>query len=582
MRRYHLFHSKACELRSLPVQEVDVATLVKEGQVLLQSGLLGGLLLCVNNHYMVVLPSDISYSLESETLGSLAWRKAIFIPEQLSSEELMSKWLKQPTDVPIITNAAGQFLAMLEPLAVAGAIHDELIKMRAYLDSVLNQVNESVCGIDRLHRVVMWNPKAEELYGVNADSILTHRIEDFFSNLRVSNCMHEKKELKGHYHQPCEGTHVLINSAPVMDGEEVLGGLSVEKDITEVVQLNQELTRASSQVKLLEQEIKKMSGQDDAFRKLIGRSQAIRNLISFGKKVSVTDATILLRGESGTGKELLARAIHQNSHRHLFPFIVVNCGAIPANLFESELFGYEGGAFTGADRKGKPGMFELANGGTLFLDEIGEMPVEMQVKLLRVLQEGTYYRVGGSQPVQVNVRVLAATHRDLETMISRGQFREDLYYRLNVVSLEIPPLRDRREDIPELVHLFLQEFSPKYDKSINKLEPAVMTSFLDYSWPGNVRELKNAVERLVVLTEGETIDEQSLPENLRRNTYISVVTSPMTQGKLMNVAVEAEKQLILKTLQQVRGNRSEAARVLGIPRSTLYYKLRQLGIPAKG
>jgi DNA-binding NtrC family response regulator len=197
------------------------------------------------------------------------------------------------------------------------------------------------------------------------------------------------------------------------------------------------------------------------------------------------------------------------------------------------------------------------------------------------LQEGTYYRVGGSQPVQVNVRVLAATHRNLEDMINRRQFREDLYYRLNVVSLEIPPLRDRKEDIPELVHLFVQEFCHKYDKTIKKIEPAVMTSFLDYTWPGNVRELKNAVERLVVLTDGDIIDETSLPENLRRNTYISLVTSPVSQGKLMNVAIEAEKQLILKTLQQVKGNRSEAARVLGIPRSTLYYKLRQLGIPAK-
>ncbi|AQS60554.1 sigma-54 interaction domain-containing protein [Desulforamulus ferrireducens] len=582
MGRYHLFHPKAGDLHSLPVQEVDAATLVKEGQVLLQTGLLGGLLLFVNNHYMVVLASDLTYSLEGDTLAAVAWRKAIFVPEQQPSEELMEKWLKQPNDVPIITDSVGKPLAMLEPLTVAGALQEELIKMRAYLDSLLCLVNESVCGIDRSHQVVMWNPKAEELYGVKADAILTHRIEDFFSNLRISNCMHERKELKGHYHQPCEGTHVLINSGPVVAAEEVIGGLSVEKDITEVVQLNQELTKASSQVKLLEQEIKKMSGQEDAFRKLIGRSQAIQQLISFGKKVSVTDATVLLRGESGTGKELLARAIHQNSHRHHYPFIVVNCGAIPPNLFESELFGYEAGAFTGADRKGKPGMFELANGGTLFLDEVGEMPVEMQVKLLRVLQEGTYYRVGGSQPVQVNVRVLAATHRDLETMISRGQFREDLYYRLNVVSLEIPPLRERREDIPELVHLFLQEFGPKYDKSIKKLEPAVMSAFLDYSWPGNIRELKNAVERLVVLTEGDTIDEQALPENLRRNTYISLVTSPVAQGKLMNVAIEAEKQLILKTLQQVRGNRSEAARVLGIPRSTLYYKLRQLGIPTKG
>lgn len=581
MGRYHRFYPNACDLHSLPVQEVDESISVQEGQRLLQSGLLGGILVRVNNEYRVVLSSDLAGEEENKPLKSKARRPALFVSATETVPDLLEKWIKAPGSVAVVADENEVPLGVLDPLTSASILCEEFTRIRAYLDSVLTQVNECICGIDERHRVVIWNSKAEELYGVKSEEILSRRIEDFFSNIRITNCMHENKELKGHYHQPCEGTHVLINAAPVANGSSVIGGVTVEKDITEVVQLNQELTRASSQVKLLEQEIKKMSGQDCSFRHLTGRSVAMQNLISFGKKVSATDATVLLRGESGTGKELFARAIHQNSNRHMRPFIVVNCGAIPNNLFESELFGYESGAFTGADRKGKPGMFELANGGTLFLDEVGEMPVEMQVKLLRVLQESSYYRVGGSEPVQVNVRVLAATHRDLESMISRRQFREDLYYRLNVVSLEIPPLRERREDVPELVHLFLQEFAQKYEKAITKIEPAVMTAFLDYSWPGNVRELKNAVERLVVLTEGEVITERSLPENLRRNTYISLVT-PTAQGNLMNVAVEAEKQLILKTLQQVRGNRSEAARVLGIPRSTLYYKLRQLGIPVKG
>lgn len=582
MGRYHKFYPIASDLNSLPVQEVDDTVTVQEGQRLLQSGLLGGLLLKLDIEYLVILPADLAGVSDSLPLVSVAKRSAMLIPIDSPVSVLFEKWTKLPGSVPVITGEDREPLGIIDPLVAASLMHQEFIKVRAYLDSVLSLVNESICGIDQRHKVVIWNLKAEELYGVKSEEILSGRIEDFFSNIRITNCMHENKELRGHYHQPCEGTHVLINSGPVTVPKGTLGGISVEKDITEVVQLNQELSKASSQVKLLEQEIRKMSGQDCAFKKLTGRSQSIQSLINFGKKVSSTDATVLLRGESGTGKELIARAIHQNSSRHLRPFIVVNCGAIPNNLFECELFGYESGAFTGADRKGKPGMFELANGGTIFLDEIGEMPIEMQVKLLRVLQEGSYYRVGGSEAVQVNVRVLAATHRDLEAMITRRQFREDLYYRLNVVSLDIPPLRERREDIPELVHLFVQEFCQKYGKSVVKIEPSVMTSFLDYSWPGNIRELKNAVERLVVLTEGDIIDEQSLPENLRRNTYISLVTTPAAQGKLMDVAVEAEKQLIIKTLQQVLGNRSEAARVLGIPRSTLYYKLRQLGIPAKG
>ena len=582
MGRYHQFYPKASDLNVLPVQEVDQFLLVSEGQRLLQSGLLGGLLVRVNENYMVVLSYDISFASDKDHLSDVAKRPALMIKDHIDVRDIFKQWLKLPWAIPVIVNDSDKPVGLLDPLQVANALYKEHEKVKVYLETVLCQVNESICGIDETHRVVIWNPKAEELYGVNAEDILLGRIEDYFSNLRISNCMHEKKELRGHYHQPCEGTHVLINSSPVFSNEQVIGGISVEKDITELVQLNQELTKASSQVKLLEQEIKKISGQECAFRKIIGRSEATQHLISFAKKISATDATVLLRGESGTGKELLARAIHQNSTRHMNPFIIVNCGAIPNNLFESELFGYEGGAFTGADRRGKPGMFELANGGTLFLDEVGELSIEMQVKLLRVLQEGVFYRVGGSQPVKVNVRVLAATHRDLEAMIERRQFREDLYYRLNVVALEIPSLKERKEDIPELVHLFLQEFCQKYEKNIKRIEPAVMSSFLDYTWPGNVRELKNALERLVVLTDSEVIDEQALPDNLRRNTYISLVTSPVAQGKLMNVAVEAEKQLILKTLQQVRGNRSEAARVLGIPRSTLYYKLRQLGIPAKG
>lgn len=582
MGMYHQFYPKACDLQSLPVQEVDQSIVVTEGQRLLQSGLLGGLLIRIEENYMVVLSFDMTFAKGDDLLSSVARRPALFIKEQTPVGDLFKQWVKTPWAIPVVINNSNEPVSLLEPLQVANALYLEHEKTKSYLETVLCQVNESICGIDKTHRVVIWNPKAEELYDVKAEDILLKRIEEFFSNLRISNCMHEKKELHGHYHQPCEGTHVLINSAPVYSQDKVIGGLSVEKDITELVQLNQELVKASSQVKFLEQEIKKISGQDCAFTKIIGRSQPIQNIISFAKKISVSDATVLLRGESGTGKELIARAIHQNSARHMNPFIIVNCGAIPNNLFESELFGYEGGAFTGADRRGKPGMFELANGGTLFLDEVGELSVEMQVKLLRVLQEGIFYRVGGSEPVKVNVRVLAATHRNLETMIERRQFREDLYYRLNVVSLEIPPLRERKEDIPELVHLFLQEFCRKYEKDVKKIEPAVMSSFLDYGWPGNVRELKNALERLVVLADSELIDEQALPDNLRRNTYISLVTSPLSQGKLMNVAVEAEKQLILKTLQQVRGNRSEAARVLGIPRSTLYYKLRQMGIPTKG
>ncbi|MTI81124.1 MAG: hypothetical protein FH758_09585 [Firmicutes bacterium] len=336
--------------------------------------------------------------------------------------------------------------------------------------------------------------------------------------------------------------------------------------------------------KYLESKLKENENRqlgDSSLSKLVGRSEKIKEVVRLGEKIASTDAPILLRGESGTGKELFARAVHMESSRKDGPFITVNCGAIPTNLFEGELFGYTTDSFGGMGVKGKPGMLELADSGTIFLDEVGELPPEIQVKLLQLLEHGSFLRLGSTSPMEVSVRLIAATHRDLENLVTKEQFREDLYYRLGVVAVEMPPLRKRKEDIPELVHLFLQELSQSYGKTITKVEPEVTNALLEYSWPGNIRELKNAVERLVVLAEGEVINIDCLPENLRRHTYISVVSS-QDNSNLMDVTVEAERQLITKTLKQANGNRSEAARLLGIPRSTLYYKLRQLGIPAKG
>lgn len=258
----------------------------------------------------------------------------------------------------------------------------------------------------------------------------------------------------------------------------------------------------------------------------------------------------------------------------------INCGAIPANLFESELFGYQPGAFTGADRKGKPGLFETADSGTLFLDEIGELPKEMQVKLLRVLQDKSFYRIGGDRPVSVDVRIIAATNRNLEEMISQNSFRDDLYYRLNVVTLQLPPLRDRRGDIPELVHRGLQHFGSVHGKQINRVEPAMMAVFLDYDWPGNVRELHNVLERLVVLADGETLGIANLPAALRPSGRPQ--SPPAADGASLDVATDAmARDLIEAALQATGFNKAKAAQKLGVPRSTLYYKMDHLGIDGR-
>jgi two-component system response regulator HydG len=308
---------------------------------------------------------------------------------------------------------------------------------------------------------------------------------------------------------------------------------------------------------------------------IIGRSAPMMRLMETVAQVAPSEATVLITGESGTGKEMIAGAIHFNSPRKDGPFVKINCAAITETLLESELFGHEKGAFTGAHRQ-KEGRFRQAHGGTLFLDEISEMSLAMQVKLLRVLQEREITRVGGEEVIKVNVRIIAATNKDLAREIEEGRFREDLYYRLNVVALEMPPLRERKEDIPLLAQHFLEALSRDNRKDIKGFTPLAMDRLMKYDWPGNVRELMNAVERGVVLSRSEYLDEEVL----------SLVSSDKSSqdilsGDGLNADMpldEVEKTTILKTLESAGGNKSEAARRLGITRRTLHKRLKLYGV----
>jgi two-component system response regulator HydG len=305
-------------------------------------------------------------------------------------------------------------------------------------------------------------------------------------------------------------------------------------------------------------------------RNLIGRSGAMINLLETVAQAAPSEATVLITGESGTGKEMIAGAIHYNSFRKEGPFIRINCAAIAETLLESELFGHERGAFTGADRR-KEGKFRQADGGSIFLDEVSETSLGMQVKLLRVLQEREITRVGGDEVLKADVRVIAAANRDLLQAIATGRFREDLYYRLNVVTLHVPPLRSRREDIPLLAQHFLTHFSEKNHKTIKGFTPQAMDRLLRYAWPGNVRELMNAVERGVVLARSEYLDEAELP--LISTGEGITEPSPAPNGEAL--LEEVEKAAILKSLAAADGNKSEAARRLGITRRTLHQKLKK-------
>jgi len=315
----------------------------------------------------------------------------------------------------------------------------------------------------------------------------------------------------------------------------------------------------------------------EKFQDIVGQSVKMQETFSLVEKVADSDSTIIINGESGTGKGLIARAIHKNSNRKDKPFITINCGAIPENLLESELFGHVRGAFTGATSS-KPGKFELANRGSIFLDEIGDMSANLQVKILRVLEEREFEQVGGSKTITADVRIIAATHRNLEKLVQEGSFREDLFYRLNVIPVEIPSLRERKTDIPLLVSHFLQGFNLKNGRDVKSVTNDAMVIIKGHSWPGNVRELKNMVERLVVLKGEGDIDPLDLPEKLRKNGGHSELPSMeiSEDGISLNTAVtDFEKALILESLQKTNWVKNQAAKLLRLNRTTLVEKIKR-------
>jgi Nif-specific regulatory protein len=312
------------------------------------------------------------------------------------------------------------------------------------------------------------------------------------------------------------------------------------------------------------------------FSNIIGTSGPVRQVYEQVAQVAATNTTVLIRGESGTGKELIAHAIHYNSLRAKKPFVKVSCAALPESLIEAELFGYEKGAFTGAEAR-KKGRFELAEGGTLFLDEIGDVNLSTQVKLLRVLQEREFERVGGTETIKVNVRLIAATNKDMEQAIQQGSFREDLYYRLNVFTIFVPPLRDRKADLLLLADHFLEKFSREHGKSIKRISTPAIDMLVSYHWPGNVREMENALERAVLMCEGQVIHAHHLPPSLQT----AEASGTVTRVSLADAVVAYEKDLIQDALKTTRGNRAKAARLLDATERILNYKIKKYVIDVR-
>ncbi|MBS4191703.1 sigma 54-interacting transcriptional regulator [Bacillus sp. FJAT-49705] len=426
--------------------------------------------------------------------------------------------------------------------------------------------------VDNKGKIIYINKNYCEFLEVEREKVIGVHVSKVIENSRMHIVAATGKEEVADL-QYIKGNYMIANRIPILSNGQVVGafGTVFFRDTREWMKMNSHvksmLTKIQSYIQDIDRSVK--YSLDD----LLGKSKEIEGLKGKVKMIAASDISVLIRGESGTGKELFAHSIHQLSNRSHQPFVKINCGAIPENLLESELFGYEEGAFTGAKKGGKKGKFQLADGGTLFLDEIGDMPLNMQVKLLRVIQEGEIESIGSTESVSVDVRIIAATNRPLEKMMEEKRFREDLFYRINVVPFTIPPLRERMDDIPVLLDYFIKKITKKSGKRISFFEDEVLERFTQYSWPGNIRELENVIEASVHLTNNEVISLDSLPDYLKESSVF-----PVGSKKLKEILEETEKRVLIQSLNKFNDDKLEAAKALGISKSSMYEKLKKYGI----
>ncbi len=445
------------------------------------------------------------------------------------------------------------------------------------LEEVLAGAGEWMVVVDASGIVTMISEEYAEFNGTTLSQAIGRHVTEVIENTRMHIVAQTGVAEMGEA-QAIGGRELIVNRLPLRDGERVVGayGRVVFKNVEQLWELATKLKLLESKVRYYEKELTQLRGARYTLDSIIGTGPAITAAKAEVLRASQSDATVLLRGETGTGKELFAHAIHAAGPRRSGPFIKLNCAAVPVELFESELFGYEEGAFTGAKKGGKPGKFEMAAGGTLFLDEIGDMPLPMQAKLLRVLQEREVERVGGTSTRPVDIRIIAATGQRLEELVREGRFRVDLYYRIHVIPINIPALRERREDIEEIAESFLLQLASEASEPRRSLSPEVLEILKAHDWPGNVRELRNILERAVTMSRGQALVSENIPEHLLRGA--PGVRRELTPGSLANVKAEAERNAILGALQATKGNKSRAAAMLRIHRVKLYEKMKRHGI----
>ena len=446
------------------------------------------------------------------------------------------------------------------------------------LQAIINSVQDAISVVDEKGRGLLINPAYTRITGLTEDDVIGHPAT---VDIAEGESMHYKVLKTG---EPVSGVplkvgpqkkDVIVNVSPIIINGNIRGSVGVIHDISDLKKLSEELDRANRMLRRLRAKY--------TFEDIIGSGPRMQEVVEKAKKASQTPVTVLLRGESGTGKEFFAHAIHNESERSQKQFIRVNCPAIPDSLIESELFGYEEGAFTGASAGGKRGLFEEANYGTIFLDEVAKMGFQMQAKLLRVLQEKEFTRVGGTEPVEVDVRTIVATNADLEEEVRKGNFREDLYYRLNVFPIYLPPLRERKEDLSELVDHLIKRFNQEYGRMVKEYEPEVLDLLADYDWPGNVRELENVIGRAMIEVDynSEVLKTRHFPplgiahRLSETSTGDDELLLEEKNSSLKDLLEAKEREVIRRTLAQNEGNRKKTAEKLGVSERNLYYKMKK-------
>jgi transcriptional regulator with PAS, ATPase and Fis domain len=450
------------------------------------------------------------------------------------------------------------------------------------LIAILDNVYKGVVCVDTDGRITFLSRSNEKFYNLKPGEAIGKHVTEVIEKSRLHVVAKTGKPEVGVIMKVKDGEYRVVERIPIKKGGKVIGAIGkiMFDDIEKAKVLIERINRLQNEVSTFREQIRDLFQAKYTFSDIIGQSTPMERVKNVARKAAHTTSTVLIQGESGTGKELFAHAIHNASPRRKFPFVRVNCASIPPELFESEFFGYEEGAFTGARRRGKKGQFQLAHQGTIFLDEVSELPIYVQAKLLRVLQEKEVMKIGSDKPIQVDFRLIASTNKNLEQMVNLSRFREDLFYRLNVLTLTLPPLRNRGTDLEILVTHFVRELNAKLGTRVRGFSDEAWEILHAYEWKGNVRELRNVVERVLTVCQDDTVEASHLHSYFLPNHFTekeSVETPLLLKGAL----IAAERKAITRALDTAKGNKNQASRLLGISRSSLYQKMKEYGASSK-